>query len=205
MQAWCTTDQVAALLAAPLPGATPLPPTLLQEYVDQATETLYVMSGRKFAGKGTIAALHQASIRGYIALANWQPVRTVDSVTINNVSVPFTLSPGGAFVVVDLQYQLQFATLVLEVGQAVPTSGAKAAAALAAEMVRGDVRYASTGATDVRPVSRLTSVSRQGVTFNYADQGALIANNQTGVYDVDLFLRAVNPTGARYQPKVVTA
>jgi hypothetical protein len=67
-----------------------------------------------------------------------------------------------------------------------------------AELVKG-----TPAQEDVLPPAHITSIARQGVTYSYADRAALAREDQTGVYEVDLFLRAVNPTGMRHQPKVV--
>jgi hypothetical protein len=49
---------------------------------------------------------------------------------------------------------------------------------------------------------RVTSVSRQGVSFTILDQQDFIQELRTGLYAVDLFLKTVNPDGARRKTKV---
>lgn len=198
MDSWCTTDDVAALIEGVLEV------DVLQEFADQATDTLYILSGRKFTGSVDAVVSATATHQGIIKLANWQPVTAVESVTIDDVDVEFTISTAMTFVTVSSRYRHKLASIALTYGQAAPASGRRAAKALAAEMVRGDSRYIATGASDARPSSRLTSITRQNVTYSFADPSTLMKTNQTGVYAVDLFLQAVNPQGARYQPKVVT-
>ncbi len=48
---------------------------------------------------------------------------------------------------------------------------------------------------------RVTSVSRQGVSFTILDQQDFIQELRTGLYAVDLFLKTVNPDGARRKTK----
>jgi hypothetical protein len=42
------------------------------------------------------------------------------------------------------------------------------------------------------------------VSYTFIDPVTLQAKDMTGVQEVDLFIRAVNPNGMRYQPKVVS-
>lgn len=199
MQSWCTPEEVAARVA----GSPPLP--LCQEYADHATSILYVSSGRRFPGEQVVETVHQVNRRGYIKLGMWSPVREVHQVTINNVLVPFLLSPAGTYVTVGLQYANAVAALVMDVGQNPPVMGQKAAAALAADMLRGDARYHALGdSSDKQPESRLLSISRQGVTYTYVDPSDLAEKDLTGVDVADKFLRSVNPHKFRYQPKVVS-
>jgi hypothetical protein len=198
MVSWCTSDEVGSRVM----GNPPV--ELLQEFANRATSILYTLSGRRFPGESTVNSTHEIDRRGYIKLNDWQPVRGVSAATIDGVLVPFSLSPAGTYVVFALDYARKLVTLTLQVGQNPPASGRDAAAALAAEMLRGDPRYAALGQLDdIRPASRITSIARQGVSYSFADPGGLAEKNLTGVYEVDLFLRAANPNGMRHQPKVV--
>ena len=198
MEPWCTAEQVNNLLQ----GDPPV--ELLNEYAAHATSTLYTWSGRRYAGEATVVSSFEIDRRGYVKLTPWLPVRDVVSATIDGSAVQFNLSPAGTYVEFPVRYRGYIVELTLEVGQNPPPMGRSAAAALAAEMLRGDPRYEALGAGDTRPTSRLTSITRQGVTMTFADPAALMHNGLTGVFAVDLFLQAVNPTGARFQPKVIT-
>lgn len=212
MQSWCTADNVANLVTG-TPNVS-----LLQNYAAQATDLLYILSGRRFLGQASVVAVHQVSARGYVALANWQPVRAVTQVTISDVpydigvavpagiSVPYVLSPSGSFLILSTQYRYRMATISLDVGQDPPEQARRAAASLAANLLRGDPVYALLpGVTDVRQALNIASIARQGVTYMYSDVVRSLDKGRTGIYEVDLFLQAFNPTNARYQPKVVTA
>lgn len=198
MQPWCSNDEVNALVLG-----TP-PAELLTEYAAHATSVLYSWSGRRYAGESTVITSFEIDRRGYARLTPWLPVRGVVAATIGGSPVAFNLSPAGTYVEFSPSLRGQIVDLTLEVGQNPPPMGRSAAAALAAEMLRGDPRYEALGAGDSRPASRLTTITRQGVTMTFADPAALMRNGLTGVYAVDLFLQAVNPTGARFQPKVIT-
>lgn len=198
MEPWCTEAEVNNLVQ----GDPPV--DLLREYAAHATSYLYTQSGRRFAGEATVISSFEIDRRGYVRLTAWLPVRDVVSATVGGTPIPYNLSPAGTYVEFPLSYRGRIVELTLEVGQNPPPIGRSAAAALAAEMLRGDPRYATLNAGDARPDARLTSITRQGVTMEFVDPSALHSSGMTGVYSVDLFLRAINPTGARYQAKVIT-
>jgi hypothetical protein len=199
VESWCTPEEVDALVTAN-------PPTeMLQEYADHATSLLYTLSGRRYRGEATIQAEFEINRRGYASLTSWLPVRNIVSATIGDSEINADLSPAGSYATFDRCYVGRVVTLTLEIGQNPPIMARRAAAALAGEIIRSDSRYAMLpGSDDKRPSSKLSSISRQGVTYTYADPLTFINNNLTGVESVDLFLRAVNPSGARFQPKVVS-
>jgi hypothetical protein len=58
------------------------------------------------------------------------------------------------------------------------------------------------GSEDCELPSRVSSVTRQGVSYTILDQQDFIAELRTGVYAVDLFLKTVNPDKARRKSKV---
>lgn len=197
MQTWCTTSEVDDLVKG-----SPSQELLLR-YAEYATSVLYDVSGSCFSGEATVETSYVVNTRGIVKLNDWQPVRDVTTATIDDEPVPFRLSPAGTYVVVDRRHVGETLVLVLEVGQDPPTSGRLAAAALAAELLRGDPSYAETiGADDVRPPFRVTSISRQGVTYTYTNPSDATSKGRTGIYEVDLFLAAVNPNNVRRQPKV---
>ena len=49
---------------------------------------------------------------------------------------------------------------------------------------------------------RITSVSRQGVSFQVFDPQDFLNEGRTGLYSVDLFLKTVNPDGAKRRARV---
>lgn len=205
MTSWCSAADVKALVKGSPTTA------LCQEFADEASALLFIFSGRKFAGRSAVAVSYQVDRRGYVRLNEWAPVHAITAaVDADGAPVSVGLSPGGTYAIVATSYSGRGVTLTLDVGADPPTMGKRAAAALAADMLREDPRYTTTGPgggepEDIRVSTRITSIARQGVTFSFADIGDLAKNGLTGIYEVDMFLRAVNPGQLRHQPKVVTA
>lgn len=77
-----------------------------------------------------------------------------------------------------------------------PSSGVAAAEALAAELARAHANIPN------RLPTRLTSITRQGVTMAVVDPMQYLDKGLTGVYEADVFIRAYNPDGQRRRPKV---
>lgn len=82
-------------------------------------------------------------------------------------------------------------------GIPVPTAGKMAARKLAIEFAR-----LWSGDEMCELPQRVTSVSRQGVSYTILDNQEFIAELRTGLYEIDLFLKVVNPDNARRKSKV---
>lgn len=81
-------------------------------------------------------------------------------------------------------------------GSPPPASGRAAARVLATEFIKlwnGD---------DCDLPQRITSVSRQGISYTILDNQDFIADMRTGLYIVDLFLKSANPDKARAKARV---
>lgn len=78
-----------------------------------------------------------------------------------------------------------------------PSAGIRAAIRLANELILAD-----SGSSDCSLPERITSVSRQGVSYTVMDPQEFLANGRVGLYEVDLFLTAVNPIKAKKRPKI---
>lgn len=81
-------------------------------------------------------------------------------------------------------------------GVNVPVSGQRAARSMAKEFVKG-----WSGEECLLP-DRVTNVSREGISFTIMDKQDFLDEGRTGVYEVDLFLRATNPDKARKPARV---
>lgn len=82
-------------------------------------------------------------------------------------------------------------------GTPVPFAGKMAAKLLAIELVKmyeGDPECALP--------QRVTSVSRQGVSYTILDSQDFIEEGRTGIYAIDLFLKSANPDRAKARAKV---
>jgi len=80
-----------------------------------------------------------------------------------------------------------------------PTLGKMAARTLAKELAKGWA-----GDDDCMLPQRVTSISRQGVSYTLLDQQDFLDELRTGIYEIDLFLRTVNPDKARARARVFT-
>lgn len=82
-------------------------------------------------------------------------------------------------------------------GTGIPGGGRLAAKLLAQEFVKS-----WSGDDECRLPDRVTNVSRQGVSFTVLDKQDFLDDLRTGILEVDLFLRAVNPDRARKKARV---
>lgn len=81
-------------------------------------------------------------------------------------------------------------------GQQPPTAGRHAARVLAIELIKlweGD---------DCALPNRVTSITRQGVSYTILDNQDFLENFRTGIYAIDLFLKTANPAKALAPSKV---
>lgn len=81
-------------------------------------------------------------------------------------------------------------------GVTVPVSGQRAARSMAQEFVKG-----WSGEECLLP-DRVTNVSREGISFTIMDKQDFLDEGRTGIYEVDLFLRATNPDKARKPARI---
>jgi hypothetical protein len=82
-------------------------------------------------------------------------------------------------------------------GTPVPIAGKMAARKLAIEFAR-----LWSGDDSCELPQRVTSVSRQGVSYTILDNQEFIDELRTGLYEIDLFLKVANPDNARRKSKV---
>lgn len=82
-------------------------------------------------------------------------------------------------------------------GSLVPEAGLRAARVLGDELLKARTSPGSCQLPD-----RVTSVARQGVSYTILDSQDFLEQGRTGLYEVDLFLRAANPDKARKRAKV---
>lgn len=88
-------------------------------------------------------------------------------------------------------------SVTLRPGRPLPRIGALAAGELACEYARG-----CSGAEGCKLPEQLISMSRNGVQVQVADPQLLLDAGLTGLPNVDLFIRAVNPAKLRARPRV---
>ena len=78
-----------------------------------------------------------------------------------------------------------------------PVLGKMAARRVATEFIK-----LWTGAEDCALPERVTSVSRQGVSYTVLDSQDFLQEMRLGIYEIDLFLKTVNPDKAQRRSKV---
>jgi hypothetical protein len=89
--------------------------------------------------------------------------------------------------------------ITYEYGTPVPVAGRMAARTMALEFAK-----LWAGDDDCALPQRITSVSRQGISYTILDNQEFIDELRTGLYAVDLFLKTTNPDNARRKAKVFT-
>jgi hypothetical protein len=88
-------------------------------------------------------------------------------------------------------------TVTYQYGSLPPAAGVAAATELANQLL-----WSKTDDDRCALPARVTSVSRQGMSWTLLDPQDFLAEGRTGIYQVDLFIKAVNPDGARKRPRV---
>lgn len=86
--------------------------------------------------------------------------------------------------------------LTLRFGNEVPLAGRRAVGELAHELLKAS----NPGTGECRLPSRISSVTRQGVTMTMLDPMAFLDGGKTGLYLVDLWLGSVNPNRLASRP-----
>lgn len=198
-----------------------------EDAVRFASEVLFSLSGEKFTGVSTttenytadnFAALQPAPvvINGSIRNAPLQqgarnlrlrhkPIRSVISIEVDGVVMDpntYDIRNNAYLVKRDATPWILDAitglTITYTHGTKVPAAGKAAAIRLANEFV-----LLKDGSDDCTLPSRITtSISRQGETISVLDPLSFLSDGKTGVYEVDLFLAAVNPTKAKKRSRV---
>lgn len=199
-----------------------------QSAVETATFILYKLSGEKYSGFNTVtesynletysdmAKTHAAVIQGEMhnlptgssgfrnLRLRHSPVLSVESVEMFGRTLDpseYTLRNNAYLVranslpwVLDMVNDV---TVTYTFGQRPPSAGRRAAIRLANEFILADM-----GSEACALPERITSVSRQGVSYTVMDPQEFISNGKVGIYEVDLFLAAVNPHKAKKRPRI---
>lgn len=144
------------------------------------------------------------------------PVNSIVSVQVDGASLPVSGDSGFNYFVLDQQWLVRTDTTAcwplcsdqnlapgsldaFEVtylrGRPVPAVLANAAGTYACEYAK-----ACTGAACRLP-SRVTNISRQGVSISMVDINDILKNGLTGVFEVDQIIMHMNPFGVKHQPR----
>lgn len=134
-----------------------------------------------------------------------QPVRSVQSVIWGPTFDPDTdtADPDTDYALKDRAVIEFYTGLRREVmvsytyGTLPPAAGRLAARRLANELV---LAYSSSDQCQLP--DRVTSVTRQGMSYTILDSQDFLENGRTGIYEIDLFLKSVNPMKANKKSRV---
>lgn len=141
---------------------------------------------------GTLETLDSSLYR----IDNYRKLVRLDDPNGNNPGWPSHQDMGqdesgdGVFFEVELSY-----------GIAPPPAGVHAAAALACELAQA---CSPDSIGKCRLPKRAQSIVRQGLTVEFIDAAQFLADDLTGLYEVDLFLRTYNPAGLRRSAAVLS-
>lgn len=200
------------------------------EYAFEAAQTasfiLWGLSGRKWSGTTTVSEVYTPemsthSLRDIVVnpvlvyttdmpggypnepgsrfRLKGRPIQSVTSVTY----VDGTVVPSTEYYITDhttinfTHFLGQGVEITYVYGAQPPTAGRMAARMLAIQLA-----MLWSGDDDCELPARVTSVSRQGVSFTLLDNQDFIAELRTGIYAVDLFLKTVNPDKARTRSRI---
>jgi hypothetical protein len=202
------------------------------EAVKAASYIMWALSGRKYTGVTTVteryvrfaplintrllqeAAIINSRVNKALQIVEpWvsaetrirlrgQPVQKIESVrnvggtivnkdsyyVVDHSAVQF--SEGALIVPADIEISYTY-------GAQPPVLGRMAARRVAIEFVK-----LWEGDTDCALPQRVTNVTRQGVTYTVLDSQDFLAEMRMGIYEIDLFLKAVNPNKAQKRSKV---
>lgn len=133
-----------------------------------------------------------------------RPVRSVERVTnesgVDAPSASYKLVNSAYLVNTDMTCWNLASGVTVEYSYGVmpPAMGRMAAVKLANEFI-------SLYSEDIENCTlpeRVTSVSRQGISYTILDPQTFLQDGRTGVYEIDLFLAAANPSRAQKRPRV---
>ena len=203
-----------------------------EEAVQSASYAMWALSGRKYSGVRTVTEryvrftplidtklLQEVSIissrvnRALEIIEPWvspetrirlrgQPVRSIE--TVRNVDGKI-VSPDSYFLVDHSTIQFAEGALIVPAdieisytyGVTPPPMGKMAARRLAIEFVK-----LWEGDEDCALPQRVTSITRQGVSYTILDQQDFLEELRTGLYEVDLYLKTANPDKAKRPARV---
>lgn len=197
-------------------------PTLedAEEAALAASQILFALSGKKYPGMLTVTEQFECDGGGCFSFARRgakatmpylrlrRPVRRVHYV------VAFANNEDSRRIIdrreyrVDHRYKLvptRYATwrpcddieVTYSYGVDPTAMGRRAAKVLANQLLRARVRP-----DECELPSRVTSISRQGISMTMLDPQDFLQDGRTGLYEVDLFLKSVNPDRARVRSRV---
>lgn len=215
---WATTSDVPADVRARIESVEGADVDgILREVLIAATLIVWAATGRRWAGACEARTLTfdvatiPAGTADLVELPGW-PVREVTGVAVDGVPllVGWRLINGrwlqrttttGLGMVSTLAWAGagRELTVTYVPGADPPAGGARAVGVLAGQFALG-----MAGDASCQLPQRVQSITRQGVTIAVLDPMDFLADGLTGIAEVDMWIRAVNPLGLRSRPMVWT-
>lgn len=201
---WITATEATGPDAWQFPTGTEV--DVVDGWVAVASEILWRLSARQFPG--VCEGSHRPAPCQGRALRLPRPVRSIVSVTVDGAALvegtDWRLDDDDRSILwrIDAawpsvqRYDLPLTEenawgVTYRWGAAPPLSGQRAASRLAVELWRAAVPSEESCLPE-----RIQQLTREGISMAIVDPFDFMEKGRTGLYEVDLFLRAVNPTGA---------
>ena len=157
-------------------------------------------------------ALFQVSDRDIVICSNCgyphrmrlrhQPVQRILAVEINGESVPSSdyvlLNHSTLGLPFNRLACIAMCARVTYIWGVNPPAGGRAATVKLAEQLL----FSWTGSDECRLPQRVTNITRQGVSWTILDPQDFLNDGRTGIFEIDLFLKSVNPDHARRPARV---
>lgn len=165
---------------------------------------LALCGGKYVSPPVTMVDTYPVPPSGRIFLAG-RPVKSVASVTIDGAAVAYTrrnnhellLTLPTGYGSTDICQQTRQVVVTYTYGlDTLPIEVTRAIAVLADELL------AAANGDACRIPERVTSVTRQGVSWTMIDPGDFLDKGRTGIYEIDLLIGVVNPGRARRRVRV---
>lgn len=204
------------------PDVKGIPADIAMDCIDTATQILYGLSGRKYRGTRITQELYTCNHGGLCGIGAsmgyshlrraHDPIiqlrqRPVQKVLQVSLDVTGAILPSALWQVANARFLEPTRTGGWSPCQGVrvtylhglePTRAAKNAALALA----GNLALSHQGSSACQLPATVTSVSRQGLSFSILDPQDFLQDGRTGLYQVDLFLKTVNPDKARARAKI---
>ena len=199
---------------------------LMEDWLQAASDVLYVLSGRQYPGicSDTVWVLkrhiHRTSpLDPAIRRRRYVPADCGDRVSlgmfplvsITEVVIDGAVVPADQYRIDDYRWLTRVDEqswrwtdtfkVTATYGRTPPAMGVRAAATLACELYKA-CQPEDFG--ECRLPQRVQSITRQGVSMVVLDPFEFLDDGKTGLYDVDLFLKTVNPSRLARRPSVMT-
>ena len=181
-------------------------PEFTQDEADRlAARLVRALCGEAWSPVSRVVDRYPVSTTGVVLLRG-RPVVEVFSATLSDASMPtggWTLDNGYILNVGSSPTRRAGATVAVDYSYGVtqpPSVARRAIAVLSKEILLADSNNPMS-----RIPERVTNVTRQGISWTLLDPQTFLSEGRTGIYEVDLAIRALNPGKAKSRARVFSA